>query len=258
VELGHGEKLQFGETKTGKLFGEDDFFELVNFQQPINDQVVDGIKSVFKEVKEETGTDKIVGTFKSDHYWHVEFEKPVEIENLDILEQDVRHFANLLFILTYFPSTAVACDEYSTRMFELLRDKFGKDVFYEALETVGIQPGCYPEWPAALESTVIRMVADHGCCLWDRNGCSIWLEDITGEKQELDDRLEAWADRYSMVADIDNAGKWFVPCSLEELASYNEEGLMLAKEVRAILPDTTILTYARVMDDAFWGDVEVV
>lgn len=151
-----------------------------------------------------------------------------------------------------------AYDEYSTRMFELLRDKFGKDVFYEALETVGIQPGCYPEWPAALESTVIRMVADHGCCLWDRNGCSIWLEDITGEKQELDDRLEAWADRYSMVADIDNAGKWFVPCSPEELASYNEEGLMLAKEVRAILPDTTILTYARVMDDAFWGDVEVV
>lgn len=147
-----------------------------------------------------------------------------------------------------------AYDEYSTRMFELLREKFGKDVFYEAQETVGIEPGCYPEWPAALESTVIDMFADHGCFLWDRNGCSTWLETITGEKQELDDLLEAWADRYNEVADMDDHGKWFVPCSSEELAAYNEEGLALAKEVRRMLPDTTILTYARVLENAFWGD----
>ncbi|VGO15855.1 hypothetical protein PDESU_04442 [Pontiella desulfatans] len=147
-----------------------------------------------------------------------------------------------------------AYDEYTTRMFELLRDWFGKDVFHEAQETVGIDPGCFPRWPAALEHTRIRMFADHGCCLWDRNGCGTWLESITGTEQELDNRLEAWADRYSTVADTDDHGKWFVPCSPEELRSYNEEGRALAHEVCQLLPDTTILTYARVMENAFWGE----
>ncbi|MFA6173948.1 MAG: hypothetical protein WC701_09735 [Kiritimatiellales bacterium] len=147
-----------------------------------------------------------------------------------------------------------AYDKYTTRMFGLLRGKFGKDVFYEAQENAGIKPGCYPRWPEALVHTEIRMFADHGACLWDRNGCSTWLEYITGKTEELDDRLEAWADRYSTVADIDDHGKWFVPCSPEELNRYNEEGLMLAKEVRRLLPNTTILTYARVMENAFWGD----
>ena len=147
-----------------------------------------------------------------------------------------------------------AYDEYTTRMFELLLKKFGKDVFYEAKENAGIKPGCYPRWPEALVHTEIRMFADECSCLWDRNGCSTWFEYITGGNEELDDRLGAWTDRYSTVADTDDYGKWFVPCSPEELLRYNEEGLELAKEVRKLLPDTTILTYAQVMEDAFWGE----
>ncbi len=148
-----------------------------------------------------------------------------------------------------------AYDEYSARMFELLRKKFGKDVFWEAQETVGIEPGCYPEWPEALEYTAVNMFADHGCCLWNRNGTGFFLEDMFGKPHPLDDQLEAWADRYTSVADIDDHGKWFVPCSPDELRRYNEEGLTLAKELRNLLPDSTLLTYARVLEDAFWGDV---
>ncbi|WP_322607792.1 hypothetical protein [Pontiella agarivorans] len=166
--------------------------------------------------------------------------------------QYLRDHYNIIFCL--LSDSTPAYDAYTARMFELLRDQFGCDVFYTALETVGILPGCYPVWPPALEYTLIRMFADFGSCLWDRNGTAVSLEAITGMEQELDDRLYAWVERYSTVADVDDGGKWFITCSPDALHAFNEVGRVLAFEVRRRLPDTTILTYASVLEDACWGE----
>lgn len=164
----------------------------------------------------------------------------------------LRNNYNVVFCL--LAHSTPAYEEYSVRMFELLREKFGKDVFNEAQEATGFPPGHYPKWPEQLAHTVLNLFADHGSYLWDRNGTGTDLEAITGSPEPLDERLFEWADRYSTVADIDDHGKWFVPCSPKELLQYNEEGLALAKEARKLLPDTTILYYAQVLDNAFWGD----
>ena len=151
-----------------------------------------------------------------------------------------------------------AYEKYSARMQELLRVKFGVDVFNEAEDETGVCIARFAEWPPSMVFSLLNLFADHGSYLWDRNGTSMDLEEILGRPEPLDQKLEEWAYRYSSVADIDDQGKWFVPCSPEELRQYNEEGLALAREARKLLPETTMLYYSSVLENAFWDDcVEV-
>ena len=139
-------------------------------------------------------------------------------------------------------------EEYSDRMKELLIQKFGRDIFDEADEAT------------KFDLSEVRFFADGGCsAVWTRNGYSCRAEDITGKPEELDERIQVWADRYD--TEIEGVLTGIGPCivaSPEVRQKFNADGLSLAKEFLNLLPPKSRLFYIPVSDKLTGGEaVEV-
>ncbi len=92
-----------------------DFFDQIHFSDPVKETLQKEIAAVFEKVKKEQNTDHIEIWHKSQHDWFVRFERATGMEDLSAMEMDVRSFADLLLILTYCRTSAVACDLYTKR-----------------------------------------------------------------------------------------------------------------------------------------------
>lgn len=147
-------------------------------------------------------------------------------------------------------------DDYSDRMFELLKGKFGKDIFEEAEYEIGVCFARYGWWSRRVNFLRMRFFAD-GCssAIWDRNGYPCWVEDITGKTEKLDERIMEWADRYD--TEIEDVLTGIGPCitaSTEVREKFNQDGLILAKEVRKLLPSSAKLIYIAVGEALTGGE----
>jgi hypothetical protein len=124
VDTTESQKLVFNDRANFSIIAEESFFDAIHIT-PKSDALVSDIKLAFEKAKHETGIERFGIGLKSEHQWFVRFEQKIEIENLENAEQSILHFAHLLFVLTYYPSTPVACDLFAP-------EKTSKGTEYEA------------------------------------------------------------------------------------------------------------------------------
>ena len=110
IEIDSDKIIQFCESKTYSCIGEEAFYERIEFDNDINAQLIADIKVAVSKAKKDAGKDNITVNLKTDHRWDVRFKQQIGLKDLDNLENEIRHFANLIFVLTYFPATPISCD----------------------------------------------------------------------------------------------------------------------------------------------------
>lgn len=112
VDTTESQKLVFTDRANFSIIPEESFFDAIHIT-PKSDALVSDIKLAFEKAKHETGIERFAVGLKSEHLWFVRFEQKIEIQNLEDAERSILHFAHLLFVLTYYPSTPVACDLFA-------------------------------------------------------------------------------------------------------------------------------------------------
>ena len=89
----------------------------------------------------------------------------------------------------------------------------------------------------------IRIFAEFGStCLWDEEGVGICVESLTGQENEIDDKLMDWCDKLILLWHLKDDDIQMA-ATKKEREDFDREGLLLARELKSILGDDYELTY---------------
>ncbi|MDF7806840.1 hypothetical protein P4E94_05270 [Pontiellaceae bacterium B12219] len=95
------------------LCGDASFSNRISFGEELDEELQGEIRAIFEKAKQAHNKENILVMHKTEHQWFLRFERETKLCGLEDMENLIRSFADLLFVLTYKPSTPIACDLYT-------------------------------------------------------------------------------------------------------------------------------------------------